>query len=128
MNLQRPQSLAEVARRTADGESFEFELSDFLHEFASRGTAAMLTEPPCELRAKYGMGDIQDAYLAAVAVYLAGRIGCAAPSWTHQPERTLPRPWFASPGRHMRAVLLVESPAAFRERNLFVSSNALSVA
>ena len=128
MNLRRPQSLAEVARRATDGGSFEFELSDFLHEFALRGTAAMLAEPPARLRDIHDMGDVQDAYLAAVATYLAGRIGCAAPSWTHLPERTLSRPWFAQPGRHMRATLLVESPAAFRERNLFVSSNALSVA
>lgn len=35
---------------------------------------------------------------------------------------------FASPGRHMRALLLVESPAQFRERNRFVTANALSVA
>ena len=36
--------------------------------------------------------------------------------------RILREPWFASPGRHMRALLPVESPAAF----LFVSSNVVS--
>ena len=33
--------------------------------------------------------------------------------------------WFASPGAALRATLLLESPAAFRERNFFVSENAL---
>jgi hypothetical protein len=73
-------------------------------------------------------GWVLDAYLAAVAVSLAAKLGCPAPGWTRDPERILREPWFASPGRHMRALLLVESPAAFRERNLLVSSNALSVA
>jgi len=71
---------------------------------------------------------VLDACLAAVALSLAAKLGCPAPGWTRDPERILREPWFASPGRHMRALLLVESPAAFRERNLLVSSNALSVA
>lgn len=128
MILPRPKSLAEVARRAVDARAFEFELADFLHEFALRGDEAMLTEPPAMLRDQGETGAVQDAYLAAVAAHLAARIGCPAPGWTRQPERILAEPWFASPGRHMRALLLVESPAAFRERNLFVSSNALSIA
>jgi hypothetical protein len=40
----------------------------------------------------------------------------------------LPTPWFATPGRAMRATLILESPASFRERNLLVTANALSVA
>lgn len=124
----RPGSLAEVSQRSTQGESFEYELADFLHEFAFRGEIAMLTEAPallCELAER---GVVYDAYLAAVAVSLAAKLGQPAPSWTRQPKRILRDPWFASPGRHMRALLLVESPAAFRERNLFVSANALSIA
>ena len=36
------------------------------------------------------------------------------------------QPWVAWPGAALRATLLAESPAPFRERNLFVSANALS--
>ena len=124
----RPASLAEVARRAIAGNSFEFELADFLHEFAVRADAAALTDQPVLLRDTSPNGAVQDAYLAAVAVNLSARLNHPAPPWTRQPERILPEPWFAAPGRHMRALLLVESPAAFRERNLFVSANALSVA
>jgi hypothetical protein len=107
---------------------FAFELADFLHEFALRGIAEMLMEPPAILRDRYEEGSIHDAWLGAVAVSLCNRLGSPAPGWARQSERTLRQPWFANPGRHMRALLLVESPAAFRERNLFVSANALSVA
>lgn len=124
----RPQSLAEVAVRTLAGRSFEYELADFLHEFNIRGNANMLSEVPALLAGLTSAGSLYDAYLAAVAAALSSRLGVSAPPWTRLPERILPQPWFASPGRHMRALLLLESPAAFRERNLFVSANALSVA
>jgi len=124
----RPDSAAEVARRASDARIFACELADFLHEFARRGEASMLAETPPLMRDCYALGAVNDAYLAAAAVSLAARLGCPAPLWTRDAERILREPWFASPGRHMRALLLVESPAAFRERNLFVSANALSVA
>ena len=40
--------------------------------------------------------------------------------------RSLHRPGFASPMASLRAVLIHESPSAFRSRNVFVSENALS--
>ena len=128
MMTPRPHSLAEVASRTTDARTFEFELADFLHEFASRGDATMLAEPPAVLQGRCPQGYIYDAYLAAVAVSLVARLDASSPAWTIEPARILREPWFAIPGRHMRALLLVESPAAFRERNLFVTANALSVA
>lgn len=126
--LPRPSSLAELARRSVDARTFEYELGDFLHEFTARPAEAMLTERPELLRDRAGLSPMHDAYLAAVAAYFAPRHGWPTPRWTRDPERILADPWFANPGRHMRALLLVESPAAFRERNLFVTANALSVA
>ncbi len=126
--IPRPHSLAELAIRAASATAFEYELADFLHEFAGCRDAAMLAESPPLLRDRLPLGAVYDAYLAATSVFLSASIGADAPRWTRQPERILRQPWFANPGRHMRALLLVESPAAFRERNLFVSANALSVA
>ena len=128
MMTPRPDSLAQVALRATGACAFEYELADFLHEFARRGHIDMLTASPELVRDQFENGRVHDAYLAAVAVSLSATLGCPAPKWTREPERVLTEPWFASPGRHMRALLLVESPAAFRERNLFVSANALSVA
>lgn len=126
--IPRPNSLAEVASRASAGSSFEFELADFLHEFKFRRNASMLEEKPLLLQDLERSFNVQDAYLAAVAVALSSPLGAPSPKWTREPERILREPWFASPSRHLRAVLLTESPAAFRERNLFVSANALSVA
>ena len=50
------------------------------------------------------------------------------PGWSTEPERYLHSPGFASPGSSICACLLLESPGPFRERNLFVTANALSVA
>jgi hypothetical protein len=69
---------------------------------------------------------VQDAYLAATAEELARQFNLRLPAWTLAEERKLHRPWFASPLAALRAVLIVESPAGFRSRNLFVSDNALS--
>jgi hypothetical protein len=71
-------------------------------------------------------GQIEDAYLAATAEWLAWKHDLPPPRWAFDPARSLHRPWFASSLASLRALLLLESPAAFRSRNLFVSENALS--
>ena len=85
----------------------------------------MLSAEPARIVADLPFG-VADAYLAAVAVSLARTIGAAPPAWAWAPSRKLTRPWFAHPGAALRATLLLESPGPFRERNLFVSANALS--
>ena len=67
-----------------------------------------------------------DAYLAALAESLCRECGMCPPAWTEQPDYYLKRPWFAGGLESLKAILLAESPAAFRRRNLFVSANALS--
>ena len=117
----------EVAAWSGTLEEFGMHVKDFLHHFQAHPEAGCLTGEPRPLAALFAQGDVADAYLAAIAVELAAPLGEAGPRWTRKPERYLHEPWFASPGRHMRALLLVESPPGFRVR-LFVSANALSVA
>jgi hypothetical protein len=124
----RPRSLAEVADWSESWKELSYHLADFLHEFAARPSEAMLVDRPRILAAVFDGGEICDAYLAATAATLAPKIGKSRPAWTEEPDRYLRKPWFASPGSSMRACLLLESPARFRERNLFVTANALSVA
>lgn len=123
----RPGTLAEVAQHTADGESFNLCLANFLDEFYAAPNAARLLTVPNLLAPILGEpGRVQDAYLAAVAEQLAYTHGFPIPSWVSNENRKLHRPWFASQLAGLRAVLILESPPAFRARNLFVSENALS--
>jgi hypothetical protein len=123
----RPRTLAEVAQLTLDGDSFDRCLANFLDEFYATPTAEALAPVPSLLAPELGEpGRVQDAYLAATAEQLAGDRRLPVPAWTAAEARKLHRPWFASPLAALRAVLLLESPAAFRARNLFVSENALS--
>jgi hypothetical protein len=122
-----PGTLAEVARLTASGDSFDRSLANFLDEFHAAPSAAALAETPVLLAPCFGdLGRVQDAYLAATAEELARAFNHPVPVWTTGEERKLRKPWFASPLAALRAVLLLESPAGFRSRNLFVSENALT--
>ncbi len=122
-----PKSLSEVADLTAHGESFDLSLRNFLDGFYAQPDAAALTVEPVRLRTVVPkLGEVEDAYLAATAEWLAQRYQFALPAWPLSEDRRLHRPWFASELASLRAVLLLESPAPFRARNLFVSENALS--
>jgi hypothetical protein len=123
----RPKTLAEVADIAAEGESFDRSLANFLDEFYSSPCAEALEDAPRLLEPMLGeRGRVQDAYLAATAEELARTCQFSAPAWTECEARKLHRPWFASSLASLRAVLILESPAAFRARNLFVSENALT--
>ena len=122
---QRPGSLAEVAQGSTTQRDFHVHLADFLDELRRRRDPAMFAIEPASLRDRFDGGDVADAYLGAVAVSIARELRVPPPPWVHGPKRHLRRPWFAHPGEALRATLLAESPAAFRERNLFVSANAL---
>lgn len=123
----RPKTLIEVARLAAQGDSFDRCLANFLDEFYAAPTAEALAGAPDLLAPTFGEpGRVQDAYLAAVAEELGRVEDFPVPVWTDDDTRKLHRPWFASPLAALRAVLILESPSAFRARNLFVSENALS--
>ena len=123
----RPQSLAEVARVTLGGDSFDRALANFLDDFYHAPNAAALAEMPTLLAPVLGdSGRVQDAYLAATAEELARAYGFVCSPWTEAEARRLRQPWFASSLAALRTVLIIESPVGFRSRNLFVSSNALA--
>ena len=122
-----PHTLAEVAELAAGGESFDLSLRNFLDGFFAEPTRFALDAEPVKLADRLPqLGAVEDAYLAATAEWLAWKFDLPPPSWAFEPVRSLRRPWFASPLGTLRGLLLLESPAPFRSRNLFVSENALS--
>ena len=122
-----PKTLAEVAQLAAGGESFDLCLRNFLDGFLARPAGDALAIEPEKLADKLPqLGAVEDAYLAATAEWLAWKFNLPPPRWAFEPARFLRRPWFASQLAALRGLLLLESPAPFRSRNLFVSENALS--
>jgi hypothetical protein len=123
----RPKTLAEVAKLSLQGDSFDHCLANFLDEFYASPNPEALVDPPALLGPTSGeAGQVRDAYLGATAEELARHYQFPAPEWASADTRKLHRPWFASSLAALRTVLLLESPAAFRSRNLFVSQNALT--
>jgi hypothetical protein len=122
-----PTSLAQVAEQCKAGRPFHLALGEFLDHFYAHPDPGASDTEPCWLQDAYpDIGAVYDAYLAASAEALALRLGVSGPEWAKSPGRGLRRPWFASPAAALRALLIHESPAPFRARNLFVSENALS--
>lgn len=126
--IPRPTRLSAIAERSASLGDFGRHLRDWLHELrrvSSRAqAAAMIAEAPARLREKFPGGHVADAWLAAYAEHLAGRIGVPAPEWAFAPWRTAAEPIFdeggASPA--LRLLALAHAPLAFKRRNIFTPS------
>ena len=117
--MNRPDTLAEVARRAEAGRSFGSALSEFLDEFYRHPErrAAMIADEPPTLA--------EHAALGAVGEHLARRWGLAVPAWTDDPSRFLHEPYFTTSIENLKAMLLVQSPLAFRRRLIFTEADPL---
>ncbi|MBM3224873.1 MAG: hypothetical protein FJZ47_13860 [Candidatus Tectomicrobia bacterium] len=122
--MARPATLAGVAQRRKQGEDWSRLLREFLDVFyaalPSGEAAACLAEAPAPL------DDPQEhAMLGAIGEHLARRWGLIIPIWTEDPSRFLTRPYFTTPLEGLKALLLVESPLAFRRRLIFTEAEPL---
>jgi hypothetical protein len=122
--MPRPYTLAEVARRHNAGEDFSLLLREFLDEFyggVRRGEAAVyIVDEPERLP------DLKEhALLGAVGEHLARRWNLPIPAWTEDPSRFLRRPYFTTTIEGLKALLIAESPIAFRRRLIFTEAEPL---
>jgi hypothetical protein len=132
----RPKSLKEVAQKASSLEAWSLALSDFLDEVTAVRRAGQIQalldlvrdEPPF-LKTRFADGETADAFSAALAEYIAQSASNSAPAWTRKPERFLGHPWFPLPQiadhPRLRAIIENETPAAFREHNVFIDENSL---
>lgn len=105
---------------------FGYAMRDFVDRFNFSPSAALVAEEPASLTAVLEDEGVADAYLASAASWLCRTHGLPVPAWAKGTSRALTKPFFAARTKALKAVLLQESPAEFRIRNLFVSANALS--
>lgn len=122
--MARPQSLFEVVESEGD---FRLALDEFMDEFYMAhgdpfAQQAMIDpEPPLT-------GDaFIDSYIAAVADHLARRWDLDIPSWQDaRPERMgFDDPVFDPDFPRCHGIFLIESPYAFRRRNIFTNREPL---
>jgi hypothetical protein len=115
----QPQTAAATVRLISDGVDPWLAIGHFLDDWRRTGPADRLrlaSEPPAAVTGP----DLRWAALLAAAVEcLCAQDGLPFPSWTSRPEYRLSEPWFLYAGSRLRAWQLVDTPAAFKARNIF---------
>jgi hypothetical protein len=128
MNTHSPyaqRSLSEFISHVKVRDDYSYGLKNFLDEFRSNPRIELLQEEPQLLDPILQDDGLADAYVASAAAYLCQLHGFPQPDWVNAKQRIKKIPWFAAKTPNLKAILIQESPAAFRVRNLFVSANAL---
>lgn len=120
------ESLAAIAEQSITAEHFFLGFRDFLDGFYESPETSKLRDEPRYLANILHDGGYADAYLAAMAEYLAGKYEFPIPAWCQNSQRSLKKPRFAFNSAEGQIFLLVESPTAFRVRNIFISSDGLT--
>jgi len=107
-------------------DDFSYALRNFLDRFRRHPSISLLQDEPETLTFLLQDDGLADAYVASAAALLCQENDLPCPLWVNAKSRIMKTPWFAARSPNLKAILLQESPAAFRVRNLFVSANALS--
>jgi hypothetical protein len=129
----RPKTLREISERSDSIGDFGRHLRDWLHELRSVSTRRQaieaIADEPAILKERFPEGNVADAWLAAYAEHLAGKIGVRAPEWSFLPARIAAEPIFDEGGgsRKLRTLALANAPLAFKRRNIFTPSVDLPV-
>lgn len=120
----RPESLKLAAIRGLAAGAIDASIREFLDEFyieknVSKKEQMLIDEPPLF------DDDKANAYFAAIAEHLSFKNNLPVPPWCQNKNRFLKRPFFPGALESLKAILLVESPTAFRRRLIFVGMDPL---
>ena len=117
--------LAETVRGVKTPREFGYALSDFVDRFNHAPDSRLVADEPASLTGRFADEGLADAYLASAAAWLCRTHQLPVPLWARGAARALEHPWFAAKTPKLKTLLLQDSPAEFRVRNLFVSADAL---
>ncbi len=124
--LSHLESVAAVAEASVSEEHFSYAVRDFLDGFYAHPSSLGLDQEPRFLAEVLHDQGYADAYLAALAEHLSGQYTLPLPAWSQNPTRSLREPRFAYKTPEGRIFLLIESPTAFRVRNIFISAEGMT--
>lgn len=118
------QTIYKLSLLLAKGADSAIVIGNYLDEFKISNREERLysvsTKPFDKLKKKHS------AYLAAVVEELCIENKLKIPTWVNKKKYFLKYPIFYTKFESLKAILIKESPIAFRRRNLFVSENILS--
>lgn len=116
-----PDSVEDISIRIHhDGTaSWRIHLFDFVDRFRYNRNPALIDRPPIS-----ELDDSIRSLIASTVEALCIELETPIPSWCRGIP-ALKHPWFVSSIENLKASALVESPAAFRKRNIFVLGNFL---
>jgi len=119
-----PETLASAAERVATGTPLRAAAADFLDDLRwARDTEDVARRIDAEPARVDGH---TDAYLAALAEHVAYHADIRVPRWAVAPDRFLDHFWWPSRTKGLRARAIVEAPAAFRRRGIFIGATTLN--
>ena len=95
-------------------------LDEFYRELRAGAAAPLIAEEPVAVSIAE-----EHALIGAIGEHLARRWGLPIPAWTGDRSRFLRRPYFTTPIEGLKALLIAESPIAFRRRLIFTEAEPL---
>lgn len=116
------ETLREYSLKIAqDGsESWKGHLMEFVDGFRKRPDQVLISDAPVA-----AVGPRVLALIGATVETLCAERGIPSPWWS-KAVPVLAEPWFVAGSESLKASALVESPAQFRQRNIFVLENFLT--
>ena len=116
----KPQTIRETKERMlAMPDHWQVPFMDFVDDFRRSKDLSLLVD------SFVADNEHWDALLASTVEYLCMEQGVDVPEWVRNVP-TCKNPWFVSGMDSLRAITLVESPAPFRARKIFVLENFLN--
>ena len=126
--ISRAKSLSDVAAWSASYAVFQRNRRDWVELVRACPVRAQVLGsvlvPPKLLRGRFPEGAVADAWLAGYAEHVCLHASADIPEWALKPNRFLAAPNF-DPGVNdprQRALVLDQSPEAFRRRNIFTTA------